>query len=475
MQNLISVNDSDSAPGKSARRVLLAVAFGAFLTSFDASGVNAILPLIRTAFATTISGAQWVVGIELLIAGGLQLAVGRLGDRWGHRFLYLTGFWIFVCGCAASGLAGTLRSLILCRAIHGVGTAILLANSAAVMVTHAPAGRRGSFFGIKSSCIFLGLIAGPALSVWVGGKWGWRAVFWTEVPAALAGLALAACLIPRNAQAARFNGYDLAGAGLLTCGLSSALWLLWRNRPTLHGEGTLPYVIAVFVALLITAPVVERRRPRALLDRSYCNRALAASAVSLLAAFAAGHVLTSALPFLLAEGFPQSSMVIGGFLALNGVARSIVPFFSGRWADRTDRRLLAAAGMFVFALGLTLLLEASNHGSVSQTAVAIFIAGSGFGCFVPSNNSLLMESVPKAKYGLAAGILAASRSIGMAGGVALSGTLLSSGSSLGQRTGLAYMASSVLAAVAAISMLAAHPNRPSLHRRCLAGGPRRTP
>jgi len=168
-------------------------------------------------------------------------------------------------------------------------------------------------------------------------------------------------------------------------------------------------------------------------------------------------------------------MVIGGFLALNGVARSIVAFFSGRWADRTDRRLLAAAGMFVFALGLTLLLEASNHGSVSQTAVAIFIAGLGFGRFVPSNNSLLMESVPKAKYGLAAGILAASRSIGMAGGVALSGTLLSSGSSLGQRTGLAYMASSVLAAVAAISMLAAHPNRPSLHRRCLAGGPRRTP
>jgi MFS family permease len=465
VQDLIQTDDSDSALVKPGRQVLLAVAFGAFLTSFDASGVNAILPLIRSAFATTISSAQWVVGIELLIAGSLQLAIGRLGDRLGHRSLYLTGFCIFVCGCAASGFAGTLRALILCRSIHGVGTAILLANSAAVLVTHAPAGQRGWFFGVKSSCIYSGLIAGPALSVWVGGKWGWRAVFWTELPAALVGLALAAWLIPRNDRFARFNRYDLAGACVWTCGLSSCFWLLWRNRPAFHWEGTLPYATAVFVVLFIAAAAVERRRPGAVLDRSCYSRALAAPAVSLLAAFAASQILTFALPFLLAERFRQSSMAIGGLLALNALARSMVAFFSGRWSDRTDGRLLAAGGLFVFALGLALLLDAANHGSFSEAAAAIFIAGLGFGCFVPPNNSLLMGSVPRARYGLAAGILATSRSIGMAGGVALAAALLTSGRSLGQRAGLAYIASTVLAAVAATSVLAAHTSpRPGLRR-----------
>src|SRR5471030_12833 len=138
--------------------LLLALSFGAFLTSLDAGAVNAVLPLIRLEFGVGTSSVQWVLAAELLVTSGLLLVFGRLGDRVGPAAVYRAGFGVFCCGCILCGLAPSLAWLIAFRSLQGVGTAMLLSNSPAVLVRHVPAGHRGSGFGIKASCLYFGLI-----------------------------------------------------------------------------------------------------------------------------------------------------------------------------------------------------------------------------------------------------------------------------------------------------------------------------
>src|ERR1700681_975480 len=114
-------------------RILLAVSFGAFLTSFDAGAITAVLPLIQQEFGVAISSVQWVLVAELLVASGLLLVFGRLGDRFGPGAVYRVGFGIFLFGCLLCGLASSLAWLIAFRAFQGIGTAMLLANSPPVL------------------------------------------------------------------------------------------------------------------------------------------------------------------------------------------------------------------------------------------------------------------------------------------------------------------------------------------------------
>jgi MFS family permease len=172
-------------------RAMLVVSFGAFLTSFDAGAITAVLPLIGRAFARGIGDVQWVLAADLLVASALLLVFGRLGDRFGSRPFYVAGFGIFFCGCIVWGMAQNLTALIAFRAFQGVGTAMLLANSPAVLVRHLSSAIRGSGFGLKASCLYLGLVAGPLAAGWMAGHFGWRSVFAVEAPAALVGFGLA--------------------------------------------------------------------------------------------------------------------------------------------------------------------------------------------------------------------------------------------------------------------------------------------
>lgn len=428
---------------------LLALSFGAFLTSLDAGAVNAVLPLIRQEFGGAISRVQWVLAAELLVTSGLLLVFGRLGDRFGPGAVYRTGFGVFLCGCILCGLAPSLPLLIAFRSFQGIGTAMLLANSPAVLVRNISAGQRGSGFGLKASCLYLGLMAGPVAGGWLAGRFGWRAVFGMELPAAIVGLALAVIFLPRDCLPARRTGYDFAGTCIWVLGLASLLWLFGRHRP-----GGIPAFGAVAatlsVVLLLGLVAAERRAPEPLFDIScFRRRSFSASVLSLGIAFAASYMLTFVLPFFLVESRHQSPSAVGRVLALYAMARSSVAWFSGRCSDRVDARWFAIPGMLLLACGLAAL---SGMDEGSPLTAGLLLAGLGFGCFVPPNNSLLMGSVPSELYGFAAGIMATSRTVGMTVGVALGGAILSAGGgTMVSRANLAFRSAALLALAGAFA------------------------
>jgi EmrB/QacA subfamily drug resistance transporter len=449
MPTLVPVSERSPERGTPVWQLLLALSFGAFLTSLDAGAVNAVLPLIRQEFGATISSVQWVLAAELLVTSGLLLVFGRLGDRFGPGAVYRTGFGVFLCGCILCGLAPSLAWLIAFRSFQGIGTAMLLANSPAVLVKHAPAAKRGSGFGIKASCLYLGLMVGPVAGGWLAGRFGWRAVFGMELPAAIVGLAQATIFLPRDRPPTNRTRYDFAGACVWVLGLASLLWLFGRNRPGgVPAAGVVGAIVSV--ALLLALVAAEWRAPEPLFELScFRRRSFAASVLSLGIAFAASYMLTFVLPFLLVEARHQSPSAVGRVLALYAMARSSVAWFSGRCSDRVDARLFAIPGMLLLACGLAAL---SGMDEGSPLSGALLLAGLGFGCFVPPNNSLLMGSVPPELYGFAAGIMATSRTVGMTVGVALGGAILSAGGgALVSRASLAFRMAALLALAGAIA------------------------
>lgn len=436
-------------------RLVATVAAGAFVTAFDSSAVNASLPLLREAFGAPVGAIQWVVTAGLGVTTALLLFFGRLGDMAGHRRIYLWGFGAFLPGALLCALAGTLPALIAARAFQGVGAAMLLASSPALLTRSLPAGQRGLAFGAKAACLYLGLIAGPVLGVWMAGRFGWRAVFWIQAPLALAVLGPALRVLPRDAAPATKPRFDFAGAAIWACIPISLLLMLGSNRELPLGLSRAALVPAPLF-LLTALAMVERRRANPLLDFSCFRRVeFSASVAGLLAAFASSYALQFALPFYVMEVLRHNNAAAGGLLATGALARAVVAPFAGRWSDRVDARWLTVSGMLLLAASLSFLSRAGEGSPMPAVSTAVIAAGIALGCFVPANNSTLMDYARPGGYGAASGILTTARTLGMSAGAAIAGSMLARAAPLAQGVRAAFGAGMLLAlAAAAASWLA---------------------
>jgi MFS family permease len=220
--------------------VLLAVGVGTFMSALDGSVVNTILPVVRSAFGSDIATVEWVVTVYLLVVSGLLLSFGRLGDLRGHKITYVSGFAVFVISSALCGLAPSVGSLVAFRGVQALGAAMLFANGPAILTGNFPAVQRGQALGLQATMTYLGLTAGPALGGILAARFGWRSVFYINVPVGALALALSARFIPRDRPAERSGRFDIAGAGTFLLSLVALLLALnqghdwgWTSAPVL--------------------------------------------------------------------------------------------------------------------------------------------------------------------------------------------------------------------------------------------------
>ena len=192
--------------------VLIAVGIGTFMTALDTSVVNTVLPIIGKNFNEAIVNVEWVVTIYLLVLSGLLLSFGRLGDMHGHKTIYLSGFGIFIVGSLFSGIAPNVVLLIASRGLQALGAAMLAANSPAILTKSFPVQQRGQALGLQATMTYLGLTAGPALGGWLASLYGWRVVFYINLPVGMAAIWLSAHFIPRDTSQNRSEQFDFPGA-----------------------------------------------------------------------------------------------------------------------------------------------------------------------------------------------------------------------------------------------------------------------
>jgi EmrB/QacA subfamily drug resistance transporter len=422
-----AVAEVSSVGGSRKWAILLAVGVGTFMGALDGSIVNTILPIVRQEFNAGITTIEWVVTIYLLTVGGLLLTFGRLGDLRGNKPVYLSGFGLFLLGSLLCGRAQSTSWLIGARAAQGLGAAMLAANSPAILTKGFPAQERGRALGIQSMMTYLGLTIGPSLGGWLAASFGWRSVFYVNVPVGLLALLLGAVFIPREPPPEVRERFDLPGAAFFSLGLIVLLYALSVGPAWGWGSTNTVLLFAGSAVLLGAFLWVERRAASPMVDLSlFRRRTFSVAAISAVLNYVALFGVVFLMPFYLIQGRglspAQAGLVMTAYPAVMALAAPV----SGALSDRIGSRLLSSLGMGLMGVGLVLLARLQPDAAFLRVAISLAVVGVGTGIFISPNSSALMGSAPRDRQGIAAGILATARSTGMVIGVGVAGAIFAS-------------------------------------------------
>jgi len=383
--------------------VLLVTSIGALLASLTSGTLVIALPDILRELHTDLFSLMWIIVGYTLVTTVLVLNAGRLADSIGRSRAYTMGFVIFLVASILCALAPTATALIGARVIQGVGGAFLMATSAALVTDAFPRRELGRALGINAMVVGAGLILGPILGGWLTG-FGWRTVFWFNVPIALIGTIAAWALLVEPARERPRLTMDWAGSGLYLVGLMGLMVALAFGG--LYGWTT-SWVLGGILAFVIAAPTflwVEAHRKDPLLDLSLFRIRLFAmgNLTSLLNGVARNGVLFL-LVFYLQGAKGDDPVMAGILLAPLAIGLLVLSPISGALADRYGSRLLATLGMVVTGIGLLGLTTLQVDTPYWQLALWQLVIGSGSGLFASPNTSAVMGVVPPAQRGVGAG------------------------------------------------------------------------
>ncbi|MCX6037234.1 MAG: MFS transporter [Chloroflexi bacterium] len=404
--------------------VFVAIGTGSFMAALDGSVVNIILPVVREAFTSNVATVEWVVTIYLLVLSGLLLTFGRLGDLRGHKSVYVWGFGIFATSSALCGAAQTPETLILFRGVQAIGAAMLASNAPAILTGNFPGNMRGRALGLASMMTYIGLTVGPSFGGWLAQAFGWRSVFYINVPVGALALILSLVFIPKDSPAESRQRFDLPGGLLFLAGLTALL--LGLNKGADWGWASLPVLglLAGAVLLMVIFILVERRSPAPMLDLSLFRVPLfSAATASAVLNYICVYTITFLMPFYLIQGRGLNSAQAGLLLTAQPIIMAIAAPISGALSDRTGSRWPGMIGMGLLSAGLFLLAGLGSATPLLFAGLALALAGLGTGTFISPNTSALMGSAPKQRQGIASGVQAAARNVGMVLGIGLAGAI----------------------------------------------------
>ena len=412
--------------------VLLVVSLGFFMTLLDLTIVNIAIPDMISRLHASLDDILWVINAYALILAVLLITAGRLGDIFGQRVMFITGIVVFTAASATCGLAPNPSWLIAFRAIQGLGAAVLMPQTLAILTMVFPPERRGAAFGVWGAVAGVATIAGPTLGGLLVTAFDWRYIFFINLPIGVVVIALAVILIP-GLHTRRQHKLDIPGVLLASAALLAICYGLVEGQR--YGWGTIrsfisiPLVIGVGVALLAVFLLVQATRqdreplvPFALFrDRNYSlmNWVSATVAIGMMGIF---------LPFTIylqsVIGF--SALKAGLTMAPASVMAMFIAPMAGRLSDRIGGRPLLAAGLALQAIGLGWLATVSSPTVAYATLVPAFVvSGIGMSLFFAPVANVVLGSVRRDQEGIASGTNNAIRELGGVFGIAVLGAVFS--------------------------------------------------
>ena len=413
--------------GGSYRWWLLAVtSLGALLASINSGSLIIALPQILRDLHTDLFAVMWIIVGYTLVVTVLVLNAGRVADRFGRARTYTLGSAVFTLASVFCALAPSPGLLIAGRVGQGIGAAFMFANSAALVTDAFRRGELGRALGINAMVIGAGLILGPIIGGWLT-SFGWRWVFWFNVPIGLVATLAAWLILVEGEPAQRELRIDWWGSGLYLAGLLALMTSLAFGG--LYGWTTW-WILGGFAVALVVTPAllwVEARERNPILDLTLFQDRLFAmgNLTSLLNGIARNGVLLLLVFYL--QGVKGEDPVTAGIeLAPLAAGMLILSPISGALSDRWGSRMLATAGMLVTATGLAGLITIQVDTPLWQLMGWQLVVGAGSGIFNSPNTSAVMGVVPPAKRGIGAGMRAMLTNTGFVISIALAIGLLTS-------------------------------------------------
>lgn len=392
------------------------------MSPLDASIANVALPTIGRAFHTPVDYTEWVLIAYMLVTSSTLVLFGRLGDVWGQKRVYVIGFAVFGAASAACAFAPSFWALVAARAVQGLGSAMLMSSSPAIITDTFPSSERGRAIGLNGAAVAVGLSLGPLAGGMIVTYWDWRWIFLINVPISIVALMMAAFVLRREHH--RREPFDLTGAAIafttlfaLSLALSRAHAWGWSSPLTL---GLLAYALLGTVAFI----AIERRVRAPMLDlRLFRNRTFAFSVLAATLYFCAMYCVVFTVPLTAQVSLHRNALQAGLLLLPISVLNVVLAPVAGALSDRVPARYVSTAGAICFFAGSLILALQPAHPAVWILYVGLFIAGAGTAVFSQPNNSTIMGHAPPNRRGIAAGILATARTTGQLLGVCVAGAI----------------------------------------------------
>jgi len=424
----MSKADPKSLPKTPNWLIFLMVAIGIFMATLDGSIVNIALPSIMADFEVPLATIQWVPMIYLLTVTSLLLSFGRLSDIRGRRIVYSFGLLLFSFGSFFCGMAPSAHWLIGARFFQGLGAAMTMACTPALVVDTFPETERGRAIGLMGTVVASGLTAGPVLGGLLIHYFSWRAIFYINIPIGfLTSAGVFFLLKGSKADITRPETFDWPGAAILAILLSTLLMAITHAYDWGYFSILTLSLLAISILAAVFLLYVETRVRHPILSRSlFAIRLFSMPIVAAVILFVCLFTLVFLMPFYLIYpgGYPINA--VGGIMASIFIALFVVSPFSGALYDRIGSRLLCTLAMALIAGALFSLSTIPAKASFFSIIWRLSLAGIGTAIFLPPNSTAAFSSVAPESRGVASATVAAARNLGMVLGVAIAGAIFNS-------------------------------------------------
>ncbi|ACU73018.1 drug resistance transporter, EmrB/QacA subfamily [Catenulispora acidiphila DSM 44928] len=419
-----STTETTSRPGPDPKWwTLTAVCLGTVMLLLDVTIVNVALPQIQSSLGASFSDVQWVVDAYALTLAALLLTTGSLADQYGRRRLYLIGLVLFTGASVLCGAAQSPLMLELSRGAQGIGGAAMFSVSLALLATAFRGKDRGVAFGVWGALTGVAVAAGPVVGGVLVSGLSWRWIFYVNVPIGIVALVLTATRV-RESREEQARKPDWAGFVTFSAALAALVYALIESGRAGFSDST---VVACFVAsavLLAVFLAVELRSPHPMFDLGLFR--LPTFLGGDIAAFAMSAGMFAMLLYLvlyLQDVLGYSALQTGVRLLLLSAGVLVASAVSGRLSVKVPVRFLIGPGLALIGLGLVLMRGLDATSSWTHLIPGLIVGGIGVGLVNPPLASTAVGVVEPRRAGMASGINATFRQVGIATGIALLGTL----------------------------------------------------
>jgi len=389
--------------------VLVAASVAAFFTAFNASALNVALPTINQEFQADAILLTWVVTVFGLAIAVLSVPFGRVADIYGIKRLFLYGTSIFTVMAVVAVFSTSIIMLIICRAIQGIGCAMVIVTAVAMLTAAYPASERGKVLGVNMACVYIGTTVGPVLGGVLTEYFGWRSIFLFGLPLCLLTIGLLMFRIQGETSNSRGEKFDLTGSMVFGLALIALI----------YGFSLLPDIPGAVLTLagilgLVAFVKLENKTASPILDIGIFRKnkvllfANAAGLINFCATFAITFLMSLYLQYIKQMSPEQTGLI----LVVGPIFQAVFSPISGKLSDKLEPRIVATAGMILSLVGIICFIFVAENTPVFQVLIILAVVGTGMGLFGSPNANAVMSSVTPKYYGVAAALMGTIRGVG---------------------------------------------------------------
>jgi MFS transporter, DHA2 family, multidrug resistance protein len=443
------MNSADGLPVPQRYWAVLTIAIALTMAVLDSAIANVALPTIAKELDIRPAESIWIVNAYQLAVTVSLFPLASLGDIFGYRRVYWSGLAVFTLASLGCALSDSLFTLTLARIVQGLGAAGIMSVNIALVRYIYPHRLLGRGVGYNALIVAVSSAAGPTVAAAILSAASWQWLFAINVPLGMVALVVASRALPETPHAQ--HGFDGLSAVLnaLTFGL-----LIIGIKGLDHSQSPVLVAAELLAAVVLGYGLVRRQlsqdAPMLPVDLLRLP-VFALSVVTSICSFGAQSIAYVCLPFYFQDVIGRSQAETGLLMTPWPLAIAVIAPISGRLADRHDPGLLAAMGLGLLAVGLTLFAMLPAHPAIADIGWRMAVCGLGFGLFQSPNNKVLISSAPRERSGGASGIQSTARLLGQTMGAALVGLIFGLVPGHGRATTVAVGLGAGAAAVAGVA------------------------